>query len=80
MKTKSCKTCGRKKRLALFYRYAAMVDGHLNHCKPCLRRRARSYRARNLARVRAHDRVRSKTPAALGATVARVRLWRQRHR
>ena len=44
MSSKVCKGCGIEKYLAEFYSSTGMADGHLNHCKVCVRSRVQKHR------------------------------------
>lgn len=43
--TKTCRNCGGEKSKSDFYRHSRMLDGHLNVCKPCVRKRVKKHRA-----------------------------------
>ena len=58
MITKPCRTCGSEKPLSDFHHHSRMADGHLNHCKPCVRARVKKHRVENIEHVRAYDRAR----------------------
>jgi len=55
---KICKKCGLSWPLDNFYVHKQMGDGHLNHCKDCVKYRVRLHRAKNVDRIRAYDRAR----------------------
>jgi hypothetical protein len=59
---KVCRECGASKPLSEFYKHAAMMDGHLNKCIPCVLARVKKHREANLERVRGFDRQRGKQP------------------
>lgn len=59
---KTCFKCGAKKDLSEFPKHKQMADGHLGKCKECNRKDAIEYRNKNIERVRAYDRQRSKLP------------------
>lgn len=65
MTTKMCRTCNEEKVLEDFYKHPRMMDGRLNHCKPCKRAYANKHRDENLDRIRAYDRRRAKEPGRL---------------
>jgi hypothetical protein len=39
---KTCKNCGLSKTLDEFYPHPQMKDGHLNHCRDCVKKRVKS--------------------------------------
>jgi hypothetical protein len=59
---KTCRTCGVEQPLDAFYIHRETADGHLNHCKACVKARMRRYgqtpagKATN-ARKQARDKV-----------------------
>jgi hypothetical protein len=57
---KICRRCGMLKPDEEFYAFRTMLDGRVKDCKVCFRDKARTYRLRHLARVRAHDRERGR--------------------
>lgn len=57
---KVCRECKASKALSEFYKHAAMQDGHLNKCIPCVLARVKKHREVNLEKVREFDRQRSK--------------------
>ena len=59
---KTCFKCLVSKELSEFYAHAAMTDGLLGKCKECTRRDVKESRARNIERVLAYDRKRSRDP------------------
>jgi len=60
--TKKCFKCGRVKDLSEFYRHEAMADGYIGKCKVCTRVDVLNNRKKNIDRIRAYDRERSKLP------------------
>ena len=46
-----------------------MADGHLNHCKECVKNRVINHRTRNIEGIRAYDRERGKTEKRLKLSV-----------
>ncbi len=59
---KLCRECGQELPAEQFYRHAAMLDGRLNKCKKCVKRRVSKHREKNVEKIREYDRQRSKTP------------------
>lgn len=59
---KTCFKCDEAKPLDAFYPHPQMGDGHLNKCKDCTKRDARTHRMDNPEKVRAQDRERAQQP------------------
>jgi hypothetical protein len=59
---KVCRECHVEKPLSDFYKHAAMGDGHLNKCKPCVKSRVNKHREVNLETIREYDKRRSNKP------------------
>jgi hypothetical protein len=59
---KPCIGCGKTKDLSDYYRHPSMADGHLNRCKECQKRVARSTREADPDYYKAYDRNRSDLP------------------
>ncbi len=59
---KICRECNTEKPLSEFYKHAAMADGHLNKCIPCVKARVGKHREANLEKIRAYDKLRSNEP------------------
>jgi hypothetical protein len=59
---KVCRECNIEKSFSEFYKHAAMSDGHLNKCIPCVKSRVSKHRAINLEAIRSYDNKRSKEP------------------
>lgn len=57
---KNCNLCGLLKPISEFYKNASCIDGVCGTCKPCFRDRVTANRIKNIDRVRAHDKERSK--------------------
>ena len=57
---KQCKQCGKLLMLTDFYVHPKMADGHLNHCKPCVKLKVSLHRQINLEKLREYDRQRYK--------------------
>ncbi len=53
---KVCRNCGRELPLSEFYKHSRMADGHLNHCKECVRARISRHREQNVEYFREYDR------------------------
>jgi hypothetical protein len=60
--SKVCFKCGAAKELSEFYRHPMMADGHLGKCKSCTKKDVLEHREKNLERIQAYDRERSKLP------------------
>jgi hypothetical protein len=73
---KKCFKCETVKPLTEFYKHSRMADGHLNKCKECNKNDSTSNRNKNLEKVRAYDRARSKEPERIKANVEINRAWR----
>ena len=58
---KQCLKCGEVFDLSFFYKHSKMLDGHLNHCKECVRSRIRNQSRGNPA-VLERERKRNKLP------------------
>ena len=63
MKNKKCYKCGKVKPFSDFYVNRRMKGGYLNKCKTCTKAECADYRARNIEKVRAHDRIRARARA-----------------
>ena len=59
---KVCRECHVEKPLSDFYKHAAMGDGRLNKCKPCVKSRVNKHREVNLETIREYDKRRSNKP------------------
>src|SRR6185436_4391248 len=62
---KTCFKCRQPQPLSAFYTHPMMGDGHLGKCKTCTKRDVAEHRAKNLEKVHAYDRRRSRTPERL---------------
>lgn len=58
---KTCNACGGTKPLTAYNADTRQDDGHARTCRTCARARGAAYRARNLASVRARERVNAET-------------------
>lgn len=59
---KVCRECNTEKPLSEFYKHAAMADGHLNKCIPCVKARVGKHREANLEKIQAYDKARANKP------------------
>jgi hypothetical protein len=73
---KECFKCKTVKPLGEFYKHSQMADGHVNKCKECNKHDVLSHRNKNLEKIRAYDRARSKEPERIKAQVDITRVWR----
>lgn len=53
MKTKLCTKCNQSKSLSEFNKHKQMADGHLNHCKQCIKERKSEYYKRSKDKIQA---------------------------
>ena len=74
--SKECFKCKIVKPLENFYKHPRMADGHVNKCKECNKNDVTTNRNKNLEKVRAYDRERSKIPERIKAQVEVTRAWR----
>ncbi len=58
MSSKICRTCKKEKPLLEYYSHKEMLDGHLNICKECTKKRVTKHRDDNIVRIREYDRMR----------------------
>lgn len=79
MKRKTCKDCGRRRTLTMFYAHTMMADGHLNSCKDCHKAAVRARHARDPEKRRQYDRERGRDPKRIEATTARKRAWARKN-
>jgi hypothetical protein len=73
---KECFKCKTVKPLSEFYKHPRMADGHVNKCKECNKNDVTSNRNKNIEKVRAYDRARSKEPERIKAQTEIIRAWR----
>jgi len=59
---KVCRDCKIEKLLSDFYVHAAMLDGHLNKCKECVKNRVNKHRLNNLEAAQKYDKERNMLP------------------
>jgi 5-methylcytosine-specific restriction endonuclease McrA len=60
--SKICRGCGVEKDLADFYKNTEMADGHLNHCKVCVRSRVQKYRREHSEQYARYEKARANLP------------------
>jgi hypothetical protein len=73
---KNCFKCNTVKPLNEFYTHPRMADGHVNKCKECYKNDSTTNRNKNIEKVRAYDRARSKEPERIKASKEIIRAWR----
>ncbi len=73
---KNCFKCNTVKPLSEFYAHPRMADGHVNKCKECNKNDSTANRNKNIEKVRAYDRARSKEPERIKAAAEVTRAWR----
>jgi hypothetical protein len=73
---KKCFKCNTVKPLDEFYKHSRMADGHVNKCKECNKNDVTTHRNKNLEKIRAYDRARSKEPERIKAATEITRAWR----
>ena len=73
---KECFKCKTVKPLSDFYKHSRMADGHVNKCKECNKNDSTANRNKNLEKVRAYDRARSKESERIKAQTEITRAWR----
>ena len=64
---KICRQCNVKKELVDFYVHKAMLDGHLNKCKECVKKRVGQHREKNIEYITQYDKNRSMLPHRIKA-------------
>jgi hypothetical protein len=73
---KTCRGCGADKGLSEFYKCSDMADDHLNHCKSCVKARARNYRLSHREQYAQYEKAR----AALPHRVEARRKYQEEHK
>tara|TARA_R110000868_G_scaffold310489_1_gene571662 strand:+ start:453 stop:914 length:462 start_codon:yes stop_codon:yes gene_type:complete len=76
IRSKNCFKCNTVKPLEDFYKHPQMLDGHVNKCKECNKNDVTANRNKNIERVRAYDKARSKKPERIKAATEINRAWR----
>ncbi len=74
---KKCFKCNKVQELLCFYKHKEMVDGYLGKCKECTKKDVSEHRNKNIERIRAYDRERSKLPHRILANVLRNKFFRE---
>jgi 5-methylcytosine-specific restriction endonuclease McrA len=64
---KACRGCGADKGLSEFYECSGMADGHLNHCKSCVKARTRNYRLSHREQYAQYEKARANLPHRIEA-------------
>lgn len=78
--SKKCFKCGNDKPLNEFYKHPEMADGYLGKCKLCAKKDVTENRLKNLDRIRAYDRDRSKNPERIKLATEYTKRWREEDR
>ena len=73
---KQCFKCNTVKSLSEFYKHPAMKDGYVNKCKECNKNDVTANRNKNIEKIRAYDRERSKNPERIKSTTEITKAWR----
>lgn len=76
VRSKECFKCKTVKPLEDFYKHLQMLDGHVNKCKECIKNDVTANRNKNIERIRAYDRARSKDPKRIKAATEINQAWR----
>ena len=76
IRSKECFKCKTIMPLSEFYKHSAMGDGHLNKCKECTKNDATAHRNKNIEKIRAYDKARSKEPHRAKLALEVNRAWR----
>ena len=74
--SKPCIKCGVVKPFGEYYKHPRMADGHLNKCKECCKHDSAKHRNKNIDRIRAYDRERSKSDSRIRQATEVTRAWR----
>lgn len=75
--SKQCFKCEAIKPLNEFYKHSKMADGHVNKCKICNKKDVFENREKNIEKIRAYDKARSKLPARQKAAAEICSAWRK---
>jgi len=76
IRSKECFKCKTVMPLEMFYKHSKMADGHVNKCKECNKNDVTANRNKNIEKIRAYDRTRSKEPERIKANTEITRAWR----
>ena len=80
IRSKECFKCKTVKPLEEFYKHFGMADGHVNKCKGCNKNDVTANRNKNIEKIRAYDKARSKIPDRIKANTEFTRAWRAEDR
>jgi len=76
VRSKECFKCKAIRPLEDFYKHPRMPDGHVNKCKNCNKNDVTANRNKNIEKIRAYDRERSKEPERIKTNAEVNRAWR----
>jgi len=76
-RSKKCFKCKTVQPLSEFYKHSKMADGHLNKCKTCTKNDVLIHRGKNLEKIRAYDRGRSKNKHRIALAKEVTKKWRK---
>jgi len=76
VRSKECFKCKAIRPLEDFYKHPKMPDGHVNKCKKCNKNDVTANRNKNIEKIRAYDRERSKEPERIKTNTEVNRAWR----
>ena len=79
MESKICSNpkCGKEKPLSDFYKNKGMKDGRVNKCKECTKKSVTIHREKNIDKIRAYDRERSKLPHRIKLNDKTCKMFRK---
>jgi hypothetical protein len=77
VRSKECFKCNTVKLLEDFYKNPKMLDGHVNKCKECNKNDVTANRNKNIERVRAYDKDRSKNKHRIALAKEVTKKWRE---
>lgn len=76
---KQCFKCGRILDIGEFYKHPAMKDGHLGKCKECTKKDVLTRARLHSDKIKAYERIRSKTEKRKNSRKVYVKKYRQEH-
>jgi len=79
MKSKSCRSCKKRKKIAAFYRHAKMRDGFLNKCKECKKADTKRHYRATFSERQKYERARLQRPERRAAKYRYEQRHRQRY-